>query len=773
MSGSRIIPAGESVDAKMEQFIPFFGLNLLTTSPTWWGSEVDIGCGSEAGKAVAKIPLSADTDDESAFSLVFNPEGELARLKGGDPMAVIKRVFLDANEFRDELVFVGEITLIEQILAEPGEVDALQITGKDIRHMLQEIRTLGRWVYSTKTDEVTFQEGLPEHINPEGEGNCVFDASGNPWFAAVPETGLEDDDQPPDASEGSTEKTCYWTFQNFLRYKRNTQGPEPIVEYPSNYPYMTRCPGWLVWPESFGSNLDSVSESNFNDGVGQNFNSIGGARKGPDMNFNGYSMSGQPGSEGWLDMILEAAGGWTWTVDYQINQNGTDDAEYQNVLKIVPSRWRGPTGGVNMPYAAGGAAKDTLKSPAITGGRYVEDFEQMVTRAVGSGSIKKIETRCSTRSADHGGTAALIRGYTDAQLDECLRYAVWLGGGHVTPENIEKAFSKYYMVLASVALNPNFDFTVGTQEEGAPRARVPRPVWPLLLSFQGNINAVGDILPYPIRSEVYNDDEDEWSLGTEFDGLEVWDNGIIYVPGLRDDVLKGKPGTWRWANAKYGTVGTYDPVFENSTAKLDIVVQDVRMTLAIPCDSRFTYAAKVASDIAQNGGGFDLGPVEGDDVFEIINDGPDVQRCSANFSRTIYLDLNNLYELWMRVNSWPLPESQPGSVMADDKPAAGSENDGTSTAIRDDSKLLRSHVIRRFQDNARIDRTASELFSEGWLVTSYAPGTIINQFTPVGRTDRKPWDARCVVLRKKMVCNQARGVGNAVAFRNITYWGFG
>jgi hypothetical protein len=772
---SKIVDATNGVDRIMDQMIPFFGDDLRTTSPRWYVSESEIGTGGEPGFLKIRIPMSADTDDEAAYSLVFNPDGLLSFFKHGDPVAGVLRTYLADGTYRDERQFVGEITKIEQVAEEDGVTDELEITAKDVRMKLKEVRFIGRWVYSRQHDEVTFQQGWGAHFNPGGRPNCIFDLNGNPWFAAHPDDGLSSDGQPPDASEQSDQEACYWTLQNMFRYGNNVVGPRgtirgiDAIEYPGAFPYIIFCPSNLVWPSSLGSGLDQIAQDNFNNAVGQNFSSSGGARKGRDINVNGLSLCGEPGKPGVFDLLLSAAGGWTWTIDYGYDSS---TGEHINILKLVPSRWRGPSGGINIPFAAGGHAKDSLKTPVITGGRYVENSEFMASRVVAAGSLVKIETRCSSRAADHtgGGTRtmalpsgtgkpAIVPGWTDEDLDLCLRYAAWLGAGTPTNETIAQAFAKYPHVLSSVVLNRQFDFQEGTQDSTKPRAKITRPVWPFLLSFQGNANAAGDITPWPIRAEVDVDGGPTWELGPEMDGLEVWDNGIIYMPGLRDAVLGGGIGSWRWTNAKFGVTGTYNASFAASTVKLDITVQEMRMTLAIACDHRYTYACKIASDIANVG--LDT------DAINIRGESPDYLRLGQQFSRTIYLDLNGLYELWMRRNSWPEPECITGSVMAENKVNSGFAADGTPLAVRTDSNLLQSHAVRQLQDNSRLARDESVLRFDGHLVAAYPPGTLVNQLVPLGIFGRKPFDVRSVVTRKRFLCTPVRGV-NGMSFKNCT-----
>jgi hypothetical protein len=777
---SKIVDAANGVDRTMDQMIPFFGADLRTTDPRWYISEAEIGVGSQPGYIKIRIPMSADTDDESAYSMVFNPDGMLSFFKHGDAVAGVLRTYLSDGTFRDERQFVGEITKIEQVAEDGGVIDEFEITAQDVRMRLREVRFIGRWVYSRIAQEVTYQQGWGAHFNPGGRPNCIFDSNGNPWFSAHPDEGLGTDGHPADASAQSTLEVCYWTLQNILRYSNNTIGPRPtgsnpIVNYPEIFPYIIYCPDTMIWPASLGSGLDQVAQDNFNNGVGQNFSAAGGARKGRDINLNGLCLCGEPGKPGALDMILEAAGGWTWTCDYGYNPI---TGEHFTSLKLVQSRWRGPSNGVNIPYAAGGDAKDSLKTPVITGGRYVEDSEFTASRIVASGSLVKIETRCSSRAADHTGggtrsllnpggtgTPALLAGWASEDFELCMRYAAWLGAGHITSDTIQEAFAKFPHVLSSYIVNPNFDFYEGTEDSGKPRAKITRPVMPFLLSFFGGGNSAGDITPYSIRAEVDIDGTPTWQLGPEMDGLEVWDNGIIYMPGLRDVALAHLTresvieGSWKPIFTPAGnlqTQGVYNANFELNTLRLDVEVQEIRITLAIACDHRFTYAAKIATDQATS------------PLFSTIGgESPDYFRLSERFYRTHYLDLNGLYELWLRRNSWPEAQSIEGTTQAPDRLSSGVDASGEPLAVRTDLKMMQSHALRRLQNASRLDREESVLRFDGHLVAAYAPGTVVNQLIPRGIEGRKPFDARFVVGRKRYICHAEKGV-RGMSFKTCT-----
>jgi hypothetical protein len=83
--------------------------------------------------------------------------------------------------------------------------------------------------------------------------------------------------------------------------------------------------------------------------------------------------------------------------------------------------------------------------------------------------------------------------------------------------------------------------------------------------------------------------------------------------------------------------------------------------------------------------------------FDDTHRSPDLNRISATLDRQDVLDLRGLYDLWLRKDSFPVPESQL-STKATDKPTR-------SNALRNDTELLRSHVRRHMVFAGRLKRS--------------------------------------------------------------------
>ena len=713
-----LVAQTSGVDLRAPYMLAYFGQELDIADPYWYVSEVEDGPGPP-GRATVHIQVSQGVVDEVAGSVALNPDGPSGLIKQGMMCGVFRRRFNADGTYDDALTMCGVVTSIEHDV----DHDALIVTVEDGRALMRDVRIIGRWVYNNEYTAWNYQEGWPSHMNPGGRPNCVFDPAGHPGFAPYPDYGLADNQQVPDASCRYSGIACYWTLANALEHYRIWYGPvcpdDLLGVWTAammQWEHVKRVPAWISWPVGFGSEVDATTEINWNAGTGQNNSSgTGGARKGRDLNLNGLPLVPTPGDSrpGALDMILDAAGGWTWHMEYD------DPAEScPNTMVAIPARYLGPTIGLDIPISANAPAATVFGRNVITGGRYVEDSSNTYTRFTAAGALAKIETRLSTLTS-----AGLKPAWSAADLASFLQDAVSLG---FQQDGFQKASAKWWRVFTTWYLDPAYEFQAGTGYAGYPRAKVRRPVWPTLLSFRGNLSDASDIQPYPIRAEVSKDGGATWQPGVEADGIEVWDNGVIYMPGLRDSMLGGTPGSWYW------TAGDWA---QTAGALLAIATADVRLTLAIPCDHRLVYDLKPAASTTGNG-----------------NASPDVDKLDSTFDRGFYVDVRQLYEAWLRIAAYPIPESVGGSIPAADKTDPFSK----ANSIRSDYDLLQGHVTRIALDRGRLAR-GGPLVLDGVLANVYHPGTQINNFVPLGDATRQPFQARCVIGRRRLSCEKISG----------------
>ena len=133
------------------------------------------------------------------------------------------------------------------------------------------------------------------------------------------------------------------------------------------------------------------------------------------------------------------------------------------------------------------------------------------------------------------------------------------------------------------------------------------------------------------------------------------------------------------------------------------------MNLVLPLDHGLSAAFKMAGD--PRGGN-----------YELAGNAADADMIAEDHTRGGYLDLGDLYARWDRINSFYEPKSIDGVTGTD---AA------VPQAIRDDSPSLRSHVKRRLMALSSAAREA-ELRVDGYICTSWMPGTAVKDLVPTG-----------------------------------------
>ena len=760
MAANSVRSDESDVDMQGEVLQPYFGTHPGKSGDRWISTEIIQTVGSEPAICRTFIACTMNAEDEGSNTVALDPEGPIKDLKHGTEQRTYRKFWaLDLNNNQvahNELLFTGKIVVVNPIREVVGDsaVDGIEVWSMDGRVDLRKIRVVGRYICTAGGGNIYYQQGWPAHFNPGGRPNKINDTSGRPWFAPSPDYGLEQDEAPPDPTKPTYSKATYWLLGDILAYLRNTLGPDApnpssLSSQLVNWPWLPKVPSYIVWPEGFGSQLDTEAVGNFNNATGQNNTATGGARKGRDLNLNGVFLSGVPGEPGAFDMIFDAAGGWTWTLDYIAGESGI-----KNVLKAIPARWISAANSIDIPYAAGGHAATTLKKGVVTRVNYQESSEHTATRAIASTGLVKIETRCSMRSADHGGgTPGLRKAWSQERQDAMCEYAISLGR---TKEAMREAYQKYPEVGVCYELNPSFDFQAGTDHSGYPRAPIPRPVWPFLLSFQGNSTGPIDsnMRPYPVQVEVYVPGAAEWNITIENTAFQPMDNGIIELPMLRELSLEAMFAQ------DYATAGLPPGAFYLSGIgtlngsngpwnKSHVVAADIRMTLAIRCDHRYMMLAKSTTDLSSS--------VSGD---LIIDDAPDNDRLAEGYSKPLYLDLQNLYELWLRYNSWPEPEGRNGNVQFSNKTTV-------ANALRSDETLLLSHLRRALKERYRLKRSG-HLAVDGCFQTAWPIGSQVAKLVPIGgAASLKPFDIRAVINGRRFAQEQ-QVVDDVPSVRNVS-----
>lgn len=696
MSGSVILSSGAGATRKYaERLVVEFEGGY--TGASWYAETVDIIPGAAWSRAIINIMHDSGARREAAGTIPLNLDGPLGRIMVGKAVQVRKAWVTPEGLRRGQVVFNGIVQHPESNL----DLQGLQITAYDMRFDLREVRVVGRWIYNVSADETNFQMGWGAGFNPGGRPNCIFNPSQEPLFAPYPDYGLEDDEAPPDPSEEHNSKACYWTLKNMLKYLRKRHGPD--ADAVGQWPAIPAADGRLIWPENLGVELDEELVANFDNAVGQNNNSLGGSRKGRDLAADGVSL---------LDLLSDifwTAGGWTLGIEYK------DD--FQSVLKVWPTTYGGK--GITIPFKAGGAPGGEA---IVTGGTFFEDGEDLATCVMGAGALVFIESLLSSASNK------ILWSHSSDRFHLWKKLIYELGND---PDAFAEACRRVPEAACTVKLEPNNNFMTGTLFENFPRAKLSRPVWPRQLSMMTTGAGANDFagMTYPIYTEI---NTGSWIAGPVFDGLEIFDTGIIHMPIVRE--LEADVRSWRWTT---GTEWTHTT--ENGVEVADITMRDIRMNLAIPCDHRVSFAAFLPSDPF---------PVN-DGSMEAIADSPDVSRIAPAYARRKYIDLRDLYDLWLRIGSYPMLQSvdssnASGAAPAPDKTGLSGADPSYSNAVRSDWEYLKAYVKKRLKDEGRLVK-GGELRIGGWLCTSYAPGQSVKALKPVGGGSGE-FPARCVIL---------------------------
>jgi hypothetical protein len=696
MVAHRQVESSSQVDSSAEKLAVRFAIGSKSGKMSWnandaWYCEtLVIKVGPRPSHARVVIP--AQSNDEAANVIAFDPTGPAKNIKIGTQCAISKQWTSAAGATMAAVLFVGKVQLIEY----DRDNDQLIIDVVDARADLRELYIVGRWVHVPADDEghpaaTTYQQGWPAHFNPGGRPNCLYDGSTQkPEFAPYPDYGLSGNEQP-DMSAPDFSKASYWTLGRILEYLRYHYGPDAAGV--TQWPLLPKAPEWLVWPADLGQTIDQEDVANFDSGLGQGTQNTGGARKGREVVLEGYGLLES------LDLLLSIAGGYSLAVTARSKEDSGGSAKFINILSVAKTRYVG--GGISLPYAASGAPTGAGE---ITGGTFIEDGEDFVSSIFGRSQLCFVERRFSTHDDDNN---TLKPAWSTARETEFRTAIISLGNDIAA---YREACSLYPEVYTTWVVDSQYDFLADTPWSGYPRAALARTPWPTQLSYMTDAIGTRDYagMRWPIYVEINTGST--WVRGPLFDGLEILDTGVISIPALRDLGAEIKVFA--------GTAGATSviPFADDGSGAAQIEVRDIRMNLALPCDHGISWAA--------------LSPAAGEllvgdaSLVEVYAGNPDVARIDPDYVRRKYVDLQQLYASIYRIGSYYKPESCGGEASA-------------AEYIRDDLTLLQAHVRRLMYEENRL-RKGGALRFDGHIVP-YALGQAILDLTASGK---KPFPIR-------------------------------
>jgi hypothetical protein len=661
-SGACLIQA-PAVSRKAERLIAWIDTpEGLFDSKTMRVSEVYIPVGPQPGHAIIEIRKTANS--RKANTVAFNTPWESFQI---GQRVIISRV---TNTGTLKSFWVGSIV---EITVDVGK-DSVTLTAFDDRWLLQDIRIIGRFVVVPSTGALQWQQGWPAEFNQGGQPNMLLSKTkvGGvpvPGFAPHPMYGLAPDEQSPsnpaDNSSGAIageSKACYWTLDWIFRYLNYACGPwtgSGTDTRFTGHKAPKTCPASVQWTPGIAAWLDQETTGRFDDGRGQGrAQATSATRKGRTISADGYALLD------FMEMLLATGGGYTigWWMEGTQGNDGKKSGK--SILSITRAVGRGGYTGSTIHVLRGGSIDGlATKTMYFTAGNYTEDGRELTTRALGLGSLAKVERRVDTYV-----TLGLKKRWTDAELSAFIAKGNSLSIG--TADGMRSLFSEFPTMFAQWKLDESYAFHTGTSESALSKANVVRPIMPYLLSWIGAVAHDYVAQKYQIRLELSLDGS-EWATTTDLTGLEIFDDGTILIPTLREFPLAQMRGSWHWTGDPYAWgAGT-------------IAANEIRATVAIPFDHRIAAVCKLINSQLSE--------------FDDTHRSPDLNRISTDLDRQDVLDLRGMYELWLRKDSYPVPESQ-GASMAEDLASR-------AYALRNDTDMLRSHVRRHMITAGRLKRS--------------------------------------------------------------------
>jgi len=618
--------------------------------------EVYIPLGSKPGHAVIEISYkSTGRANQIALDSSGSAEGTWEKIKHGQRVTIGR----SSGSGTQSTFWTGRVAIPNSNI----DQDTITLTALDDRWSVQDVCVVGRWVVdpTLEAKSIYWQQGWPAIFNPGGRPNCMICLEEDegipvPVFSPSPDYGLDAGEHPPD--QPTTDKAAYWTPGLIFRYLRYFLGrPESASLYTGSdsiHPIKT-FPDDVVWPVELAQHLDDNFEAEFDEGRGQGKgNTAGSARKGAELSADCASILD------FMESMLETAG---WTLSIVPGYSSNSSGKLQSLLTFVRN-YCAESKGETLYVVRGDSDKKALPN-RWTGGQYREDSTDVATRNLALGSLVKVERRIDSTEA----SASLSAAWSDAHLTAFKARGTAISAS--SPDDMELLFSEHPLVCAAFKINMDFAFTSDTSEEAYSSARLARPIMPYLLSWMG-----GEISDYvaqrhPIRIER-SDDGTSWELCKELTGLEVWDDGTIWVPALRQFSMGSDAGSYWWDGDEYDFTK-----FE---------VSKLRMTVAIPCDHRLHALSTIAEDEVEGRTGYIKSP-----------DGRRLHKDFLDTGRQQVLDLRGRYNLWERIDSWPYPATISGQTKADDHKTR-------EDPLRDDSPFLQTHGRMRLQLDGRAKR---------------------------------------------------------------------
>jgi hypothetical protein len=699
MPANKLITSSTSEDS--ESLIPFFegikleddednlGMASYVWDARWTVPEIVWGSGSAPSYALITIP-TLNVDSDRGNQVAFQPTD----IKHGSRVYIRRK----ATSGIGQIVFAGSVTAIRH---DKG-TDSLQITAHDDVYLMRGVPIVGRFGihgYGTESNSypLTFFQGLPCYYNHGGRPNAILSSEGYWVFAPYPDFGITAEDNPEDIAVADLgKKATYWTLSKMLSYFQTFYSSNAFAEHFSNWKWIiTLDDSKVEFNAGFGGNVDSDSVAKFDSTGDTGQQSRGFGRKGRPFNFDGVDLATA------IETVMQSTGGWS----YVMVPNEDDEGTVKNTLTAVLNIYKGV--GMDVPIAMSGEADPVLMQACVTGGQYEENSIDFFPQVAVIADTVYVERRVDTKT-----TGSLFKAWSEAE-ETALKAYVAANGGDA--EAWHEAKTKFPYVYTTWKLSLDYDALEGTVYEHYPRSVFTKMVLTQLLSYRPATSGLTDFRAsaFDISVEYATQGSSTWTTSSLSTGLEVFDNGVIMMPGLRE-----LEHSFRWTGTQYASAPEE---------------KDIRLTLAIGADFRFSACvALLLGDDSQSLDTMDI-------VFQRSNEMPDYDKVDGKMQRTHLVNAGGLYSLWLRKGSWPTPQSTVGATQAQDY--AGERlpmsQERITSALRADTDLILGHARKVSQEYSRLNKSGSVLKLDGYLVSEFKVGTPISNLIDINDPEYK------------------------------------
>jgi hypothetical protein len=644
----------------------------------FFASKVVLQAGDEPSYAVAEIPLTAFVETAPALSAING--GAIDGIRIGQRAMV----FVYSSTLGSVApLLCGSVVNIQQDIASDGAT----LTIFDDRWLLRGIPVAGQFIYQPAEGTIVYRQRGPARFNPRGRPNCL-DSSGGPLFAPYPDYGREDGDADP-APGAATRAARPWRHSDIAAYLRRTLCNGELSAQTSSFPWFARLDeSRMLVPESFGVELEgdpapSADDSRSAAGFTASDRESGATGKAPDLTLEGLDLLSA------LTRVVESAGAYALNCSAQHEQSSLGGRGGRSLLEIVTTRFiDGAARAMNILRPCSGTISDSAGRIGVFAGQIEEDGSDVYTSVVVCGDPVQLELRVEYTGSS--GALGLEPAWSADDEAEFRAYVRDHPDYPDSPEAFVEACWKFPRVFAAYHVPDNFDYLSGTKYESFPRVAAHPPILPRLLStFSETISSnKRRLFSYPVSIELKND-EGAYRSRSQLDGLEVDDDGTLWLTALREAGLyENESGTWQGA-------------LDDADA---ITARDLRITLALQLDHRVCTALGLSSETPSAEG-----------TLAQADPNSEAARVSTDLKRQYFADVGAAYREQLRKDAWPLPQSVQGSSAAEDRTTDGDE-------LLSDAPLAAVHAQRRLAEVARVRKTTRLVFPSAML---WKPGQAV------------------------------------------------